>query len=155
MEVVSVHKTVIFVSVVGCLCLALVVTMLLMRHFQQRRRLLDPEFYKRRSHNPNGGTLSAREEFSDIRYLTEEEQLDFSLASPSSFRPAAPAPSAGPPNVDAGRTDDEKSGSEAKSSKSSTPKNGKRGKSQKKASRDNLDEGLLGNEDEDYEDEEW
>lgn len=96
-EIVSMHKTVIFVSLVGGLCITLIVTMLLVRHCQQRRRrLCDPEFYKKRQ-DKSCASQSAREEFSEIRYLTEDEHLDFSLASPSSFRPqpAKSAPSGG------------------------------------------------------------
>lgn len=82
------HKTVIFVSIVAGLCVTLIVAMLLVRHCQRKR--FDPEFYKRDANRNSGkrrsGSQSAREEFSEIRYLTEDEHLDFSLAAPSTFR---------------------------------------------------------------------
>lgn len=84
-EVVSMHKTAIFISIVGCLCLGLIVIILL-RHYQKRRRL-EPEFYKKRPEHSSHALESAQEEFSEIRYLTGEEHLDFSLAEPSTFRP--------------------------------------------------------------------
>lgn len=91
MEVVSVHKTVIFVSIVAGLCVTLIVTMLLVRHCQRKR--FDPEFYKKdgQRNSARGGSQSAREEFSEIRYLTEDEHLDFSMATPSTFRSSSPA----------------------------------------------------------------
>lgn len=177
LEIVSMHKTVIFVSIIGCL--TIIVTMLLVRHFQKRRRLLDPEFYKRGSDSGNA-SQSAREEFSEIRYLTEDDHLDFSLASPSSFRPQvtqlATEPNAGkntsgeqhPANVFDQETDDEDSEKQKKgknlailptvaknrdcSNKASTPKNGKKAKFQKKAYNDDDpdNEGLLGQDEEDW-----
>lgn len=132
-EIVSVHRTVIFVSIVGCLCLTLIVTMLLVRHCQKRR--FDSEFYKKGNENSN--SCSAREEFSEIRYLTEDEHLDFSMATPSTFKPP---PSAIPESaVD----DDEEEQSvvvsdEEKSSKGSGGEEGgiSEGKTKKKGKKD-------------------
>lgn len=48
--------------------------------YKQYRKSTDPLNYKDR--NENGGTNRADEEFSEIRYLTSDETLDFTLASP-------------------------------------------------------------------------
>lgn len=178
-EIVSMHKTVIFISIVGCLCLALIVTMLLVRHYQQRRRI-DPEFYKKRQEGSNASHSSAREEFSEIRYLTQDEHLDFSLASPTSFRPqqvgsslaAVPKPGhASNEDRTTGNGSDQENEEEEEvgtdvggkktkkkkaniNSKSSTPKNGKKVKSSKKTYKDDPDnEGLLLGDEDGYE--EW
>lgn len=175
-EIVSMHKTVIFISIVGCLCLALIVTMLLVRHYQQRRRI-DPEFYKKRQEGSNASHSSAREDFSEIRYLTQDEHLDFSLASPTSFRPqqvgsslaAVPKPGhASDEDRATGNGSDQEEEEEVgtavggkktkkkanSSSKSSTPKNGKKAKSSKKTYKDDPDnEGLLLGDEDGYE--EW
>lgn len=49
--------------------------------YKQYRKSTDPLNYKERS--DNGGTNRADEEFSEIRYLTSDETLDFTLASPN------------------------------------------------------------------------
>lgn len=48
--------------------------------YKQYRKSTDPLNYKDRGES--GGTNRADEEFSDIRYLTSDETLDFTLASP-------------------------------------------------------------------------
>lgn len=165
LAIVSLHKTIIFVSIVGCLCVTLIVTMLVVRHIQ-KRRLLDPEFYKKRRHNENSNSSqSAREEFSEIRFLTEDEHLDFALATPTTFKPL---PSAVP--VTAQLSDDEKSGGSGsadedgqaeerrgkrnKKDKSAAVVKGRKTKLQKKLNKVDADnEGLLGEGDPDDEDE--
>jgi Ca2+-dependent lipid-binding protein len=48
--------------------------------YKQYRKSTDPLNYKDRSEG--GGAKRADEEFSEIRYLTSDETLDFTLASP-------------------------------------------------------------------------
>lgn len=148
--------------------------MLLVRHCQKRR--LDSEFYKK-GHDRvnNSSSLSAREEFSEIRYLTEDEQLDFRMSTPSTFRPPPPKNSTitetfDEPSISNDETSDndnegesaegekKKKIKEAKKEKKEKSENGKsvtkskKSKTQKKVSRDYPDnEGLL----EDEEEEDW
>lgn len=178
-EIVSMHKTVIFVSIIGCLCMTLIVAMFLVRHIQKRRRsMMDPEFYKKslkkkqQRQDHSSASQSAREEFSEIRYLTQDEHLDFSLASPSSFRPQSSFAAAEEPLVStAGQVSEDESalavnetdssGTLAKKKKKKTKEteetvnsnNAKKGKQPKKAYLDNDNEGLLGQDGTD--DDEW
>lgn len=159
LAIVSLHKTILFVSIVGCLCITLIVTMLVVRHLQ-KRRLLDPEFYKKRRHNDNShSSQSAREEFSEIRFLTEDEHLDFAMATPTTFKPV---PSAVP--VTAQLSDEDKSGASASGDEIEEKQRGKRDKRdmvkgrktklQKKSNKVDADnEGLLGEGELDDEDE--
>lgn len=183
-EIVSIHKTVIFVSIIGCLCMTLIVAMFLVRHIQKRRRsMMDPEFYKKslkkkqQRQDHSSASQSAREEFSEIRYLTQDEHLDFSLASPSSFRPQSSFAAAGEPLVStAGPVSEDESAlavnetdssgtlAKKKKKKSKTKEaaeetaasnNGKKGKQPKKAYLDNDNEGLLGQDGTDDDEDEW
>lgn len=147
MEIVSVHKTILFVAIVGCLCLTLIVTMLVVRHIH-RRRLLDPEFYKRRGNENSSAALSAREEFSEIRYLTEDEQLDFALATPSTFKPQTMKVKEEEKEEKKEEIPKNKSDKKEKKEEKESKKKKNHGKSAKKVPCDEADnEGLLGDED--------
>lgn len=159
-SIVSVHKTVIFVSLIGFLCISLIVTMFVVRHYQKRRRLCDPEFYKRRGNDGDkkkNGSLSAREEFSEIRYLTQDEHLDFTLVTPprqsTTFRPVeGNAKATGREQNLVDDPEDVDEGHKVATGKKSGSGGSKKSKFQKKAYKDDEpdNEGLLG-EDNDYE----